>query len=62
MDNLLYHAIVLVCFCMNSKVLNVFLGCVEILIDRKGNVVARFEPTEDMKDVRAAVVEELKSN
>lgn len=34
----------------------------KFLIDRQGNVVARFEPTEDMKDVRAAVVEELKSN
>ena len=32
----------------------------KFLIDRQGNVVARFEPTEDMKDVRAAVVEELK--
>ena len=32
----------------------------KFLIDRQGNVVARFEPTEDMKDVRAAVEEELK--
>ena len=32
----------------------------KFLIDRQGNVVARFEPTEDMKDVRKAVVEELK--
>ena len=32
----------------------------KFLIDRQGNVVARFEPTEDMKDVREAVVEELK--
>jgi glutathione peroxidase len=32
----------------------------KFLIDRQGNVVARFEPTDDMKDVRAAVVEELK--
>ena len=27
----------------------------KFLIDRDGNVVARFEPTVDMKDVRAAV-------
>ena len=32
----------------------------KFLVDRQGNVVARFEPTEDMKDVRAAVAEELK--
>ena len=25
------------------------------LVDREGNVVARFEPTEDMKEVRKAV-------
>lgn len=27
----------------------------KFLVDREGNVVARFEPTADMKDVRAAV-------
>ena len=27
----------------------------KFLIDREGNVIARFEPTADMKDVRAAV-------
>ena len=32
----------------------------KFLINRSGEVVARFEPTVDMKDVRAAVEEELK--
>ena len=27
----------------------------KFLVDREGKVIARFEPTEDMKDVRAAV-------
>ena len=27
----------------------------KFLVDRDGNVVARFEPTADMKDVREAV-------
>ena len=27
----------------------------KFLVDREGNVIARFEPTEDMKDVRKAV-------
>ncbi|MBQ4501524.1 MAG: glutathione peroxidase, partial [Spirochaetales bacterium] len=27
----------------------------KFVVDRKGNVVARFEPTADMKDVRACV-------
>ena len=27
----------------------------KFLVDRQGNVVSRFEPTEDMKNVRAAV-------
>jgi glutathione peroxidase len=31
----------------------------KFLIDREGNVAARFEPTMDMKDVRAAVEEML---
>ena len=31
----------------------------KFLIDRQGNVVARFEPTEDMKNVREAVEKEL---
>ena len=31
----------------------------KFLVDREGNVVARFEPTVDMKDVRAAVEKEL---
>ena len=31
----------------------------KFLIDRQGRVVARFEPTVDMKDVRDAVVREL---
>lgn len=32
----------------------------KFLVDRSGNVVARFEPTEDMANVRAAVEAELK--
>ncbi len=32
----------------------------KFLIDRSGNVVARFEPTEDMKNVRKAVEEMLR--
>ncbi|MBQ3460137.1 MAG: glutathione peroxidase [Solobacterium sp.] len=32
----------------------------KFLIDREGKVVARFEPTTDMEDVRAAVAAELK--
>ena len=32
----------------------------KFLIDREGKVIARFEPTEDMKDVRNAVTEALK--
>ncbi|MBQ7565737.1 MAG: glutathione peroxidase [Oscillospiraceae bacterium] len=32
----------------------------KFLIDREGKVVARFEPTADMADVRAAVAEELR--
>ena len=31
----------------------------KFLIDRKGNVIARFEPTVDMKEVRAAVAAAL---
>ena len=31
----------------------------KFLVDREGTVVARFEPTFDMKDVRAAVAAEL---
>ena len=31
----------------------------KFLIDREGKVIARFEPTVDMKDVRAAVTAEL---
>ena len=31
----------------------------KFLVDRDGNVIARFEPTEDMKDVRAAVEKAL---
>ncbi|MBR2779270.1 MAG: glutathione peroxidase [Firmicutes bacterium] len=31
----------------------------KFLIDREGNVLARFEPTTDMKDVREAVAAEL---
>ena len=31
----------------------------KFLVDRQGNVVRRFEPTEDMKEVRAAVEELL---
>jgi glutathione peroxidase len=31
----------------------------KFLVDRQGNVVARFEPTKDMEDVRAAVAAEL---
>ncbi len=32
----------------------------KFLIDRQGNVLRRFEPTVDMKEVKAAVIEELK--
>ena len=32
----------------------------KFLIDREGKVIARFEPTADMKEVRNAVIEELK--
>ena len=31
----------------------------KFLVDREGKVIARFEPTVDMKDVRAAVSDEL---
>ena len=31
----------------------------KFLTDREGNVIARFEPTVDMKEVRAAVAAEL---
>ena len=31
----------------------------KFLVDREGKVVARFEPTEDMKDVRKAVADAL---
>ena len=31
----------------------------KFLVDREGNVIARFEPTEDMDNVRAAVAAEL---
>ena len=31
----------------------------KFLVDRQGNVVARFEPTKDMEEVRAAVAAEL---
>lgn len=31
----------------------------KFLVDRSGMVIARFEPTKDMKEVRAAVVKEL---
>ena len=34
----------------------------KFLVDRRGNVIARFEPTEDMKNVRAAVEAELEQN
>ena len=33
----------------------------KFLINRNGEVIARFEPTVDMKDVRAAVAAELKA-
>ena len=31
----------------------------KFLIDRKGNVIARFEPTEDMEEVKKAVIAAL---
>ena len=34
----------------------------KFLVDRQGNVIARFESTVDMKDVRAAVAAELEKN
>lgn len=33
----------------------VLLNFTKFIIDRQGNVVARFEPTADMKDVEACV-------
>ena len=32
----------------------------KFLVDRNGKVIARFEPTVDMEEVRAAVAAELK--
>jgi glutathione peroxidase len=32
----------------------------KFLVSREGRVVARFEPTADMAEVRAAIAEELK--
>ena len=37
MDDFLYYAIILVGFCVDCKVLYVFLGCVDVLGSRKGN-------------------------
>lgn len=34
----------------------------KFLVDREGNVAARFEPTTDMKDVREAVAAQLKNS
>ena len=34
----------------------------KFLVDREGRVIARFEPTTDMKEVRAAVAAELEKN
>ncbi len=31
----------------------------KFLVDREGNVIARFEPTVDMEDVRSSVIKEL---
>ena len=31
----------------------------KFLVDREGGIVARFEPTADMEDVRAAVAAEV---
>ena len=41
---------------------NTYIGWnfTKFLVNREGQVVARFEPTADMQDVRAAVAEELK--
>ena len=39
---------------------NIKWNFTKFLIDREGKVIARFEPTEDMKEVRNAVIEELK--
>ena len=36
---------------------NVKWNFTKFLIDREGNIVARFEPTADMKNVRAKVAE-----
>ena len=48
---------------MNNKVFGdkayIKWNFTKFLIDREGNVVARFEPTVDMKEVRAAVAAEL---
>lgn len=38
---------------------NVKWNFTKFLVDRKGNVIARFEPTEDMKDVEAAVAAQI---
>ena len=38
---------------------NIKWNFTKFLVDRKGNVIARFEPTEDMKDVEAAVAAQI---
>jgi glutathione peroxidase len=38
---------------------NIKWNFTKFVIDRNGNIVARFEPTADMKDVRAKIEELL---
>ena len=38
---------------------NIKWNFTKFLIDRNGNIAARFEPTADMKDVRAKIEELL---
>lgn len=49
---------------MNNKVFgdkaHIKWNFTKFLVDREGKVIARFEPTVDMKDVHAAVAAELK--
>ena len=50
---------------MNNKVFGdkayIKWNFTKFLVDREGKVIARFEPTVDMKDVRAAVLAALKA-
>ena len=43
----------------NAKKDDIKWNFTKFLVDREGNVVRRFEPTEDLKDVEQAVMELL---